>query len=729
MLARMVLTACVACLLGSVPRQGTSQSCALSSGDLIADAIRRGCTRIMLNAGTYDGRFTVDRALRIAGASETADPLEAVITANGGPVITVTAAGDLQLARLTLRGSGGEVVEPGVESAEPVVEIAEPGVESAEPVVEIAEPGAESDEPGVGLVEPDEESVEAGVENVAAGEQSIGPGAEIDEAAVKVGEPAAAAPPGETLIASPDPNPRGGCIHNSGRARVNNVLLSQCFAAQSGGAVYNSAAASFSAVSSIFDSNRAAMGSGGAIASVDGAALTLQDTDFSLNVAQGWGGAVSASGLADAITGGGFSRNRAGGHGGAVALLSGGGRLVVDGATFDSNQAGSYGGALACFDRELVARDAEFRANRAQGGGGIYAARCDLRLDRARLLGNTAGETTNGHGGALMLQQGSLLVTGGWFEGNKAGHSGGGVFANARPASLAFEDTMVRDNHARVAGGGIRAADVAVVQVNGSQMIFNTAPQGGGVYLSNGSSSVKSSSFSGNHAGSEGGALLINDATVTVENSTFASNVADHSGGGVYLRHSVDASFRNATLYGNQAGERASSLFIGSGTAVGLSNTIVFDAGDTVGDCEVQGTLTVSGRNLDSDGSCNSDVSVDPRLEMLGAGETLILDDASVTDVPVDETRLQEIAAHETTDEVPARLEGTFEEAQFGDAADEESPAARLVPLALRPLAGSPAIDGGNDEVCTDYDQNGTVRPQDGDGDGEPECNLGAIER
>ena len=769
MLTRLVLTACLACALGSAPSQVASQSCALNSGDSIADAIRRGCARITLDTGTYTGRFTVDHAVSISGASATANPSAAVITANGGPVITVAAEGDLQLSRVTLRGSGGEIVEPGGETAEPGGETAELDGETAELDGETAELDGETAELDGETAELDGETAELDGETA----ELDGETAELDgetaepdgetaepdgETAEPDGETAEpdgeTAEPGDETLTSPDPNPRGGCIYNSGRASLDYVLVTQCFAAHTGGAVYNSVAASFSAVSSLFDFNRADAGSGGAIASGSGATLTLQDTDFSMNVAQGWGGAVSSSGAADSITGGDFSRNRAGGHGAAVAFLSGGGPVIVEGATFDSNRAGHYGGAMACFDRELMVRDGEVTDNRAEGGGGIYAARCDLTLDGFRLLGNTAGETTNGHGGGLMLQEGSLLVTDGWFEGNAAGHSGGAVFANVRLASITFEDTMVRDNHAQVAGGGICVADASMVQIHGSKVIFNTALQGGGAYLSNGSSSVKRSAFAGNYAGSEGGALLSSDASLVVENSTFASNVADQAGGGVYLRQSVVASVRNATLYGNEAGEHASGLFIDSGAAVGLSNTIVFDSGTMVSDCEVQGTLTVSGHNLDSDGSCSSDLSFDPRLEMLGSGATMASDGASVDDAPVDSApvdsagaddavvhevavngvAVNETAVNETSGIDPVTDQLAFQEFMFGDpgsgdAVADESPGMRIVALALRPSTGSPVIDAGDDEVCTDYDQNGTKRPQDGDGDGEPECNLGAIEQ
>ncbi len=44
------------------------------------------------------------------------------------------------------------------------------------------------------------------------------------------------------------------------------------------------------------------------------------------------------------------------------------------------------------------------------------------------------------------------------------------------------------------------------------------------------------------------------------------------------------------------------------------------------------------------------------------------------------------------------------------------------------PQSSSPAMDAGDDQECPLTDQRGFDRPFDGDGDGEPICDIGAVE-
>jgi hypothetical protein len=71
----------------------------------------------------------------------------------------------------------------------------------------------------------------------------------------------------------------------------------------------------------------------------------------------------------------------------------------------------------------------------------------------------------------------------------------------------------------------------------------------------------------------------------------------------------------------------------------------------------------------------------------------------------------------------------------FIEADDVENQPLMLAPpeqldgtLARTPQRGSPLIDAGDDGTCLYQDQRKAPRPEDGDGDGAPRCDIGAIE-
>jgi len=90
------------------------------------------------------------------------------------------------------------------------------------------------------------------------------------------------------------------------------------------------------------------------------------------------------------------------------------------------------------------------------------------------------------------------------------------------------------------------------------------------------------------------------------------------------------------------------------------------------GDCQNEGNIGVNSHNLIEDGSCNPALIGDPRLGALG---------------------------------------------NYGGATCTH---------AL--LSGSPAIDAGDNSLCSETDQRGVVRPYDGDDEDSAICDLGAYE-
>jgi CSLREA domain-containing protein len=196
----------------------------------------------------------------------------------------------------------------------------------------------------------------------------------------------------------------------------------------------------------------------------------------------------------------------------------------------------------------------------------------------------------------------------------------------------------------------------------------NQALVGGAVYAL-GDLTIDQCTITGNTANQGffgGGGIAANGNTFTMTNSTVTGNTAIGLGGGALIAVS-ELHLINITVTANQASLGGGGLFLsGNGS---LANSIIAD--NTGGDCDLVDSIPFTDHNLDSDSSCGfvdagSHPGVNPLLGPL---------------------------------------------ANNGGATDTH---------AL--LAGSPAIDAGNNATCRATDQRGVTRPQ------GPACDIGAFE-
>jgi len=239
---------------------------------------------------------------------------------------------------------------------------------------------------------------------------------------------------------------------------------------------------------------------------------------------------------------------------------------ILDRTFVDGNAAEFDGGGVYCEDRAFVLMDDFTSVNDNQAdrdGGGLFLLGCDATLFTSfpgGIYQNVAGRD----GGGIASQGGTVSVRGnGEFvfgnpaepaavDNNQAGRNGGGIFATF-DATVNLVNSIVVGNEAGTSttglGGGVYMSFAAALNVlrsvsaadchdpvRCSQISFNTADGGGGVWSSGPASvDVSQTFFEDNSAAGSGTALIVNNsaggpsdrAVVRLEGNVIAGNDAD----------------------------------------------------------------------------------------------------------------------------------------------------------------------------------------------------------
>ncbi len=304
-------------------------------------------------------------------------------------------------------------------------------------------------------------------------------------------------------------------------------------------------------------------------------------------------------------------------------------------------------------------------------GAGITIASGNPTLANLVVAGNNA---TSG-GGGLYVDSGSPTVTDFAVRRNIAQFGGGIRVDTGAPT---FSRGSV-DGNAATDGAGLGLFNSGQVTLTNVTVRNNTATgDAGGLWLEGGSTATLSNvTIEGNFSALDGGGLYDDGSTATLSNITFSGNSAMGNGGGLYHEGVAGATLRNVTFANNTAGQSGGGVFDES--AATITQSILWaNTPDQLFD-QAGGAAPSIVRSL-VQGGCPTGATCNP-------AETL------------------------TSDPLLGQL------ADNGGATETH---------AL--LAGSPAIDAGDNAACATTDQRGTARPVDGDVDGTATCDLGAIE-
>ncbi|MGC1377452.1 MAG: choice-of-anchor Q domain-containing protein, partial [Anaerolineales bacterium] len=362
-------------------------------------------------------------------------------------------------------------------------------------------------------------------------------------------------------------------------------------------------------------------------------------------------------------------------------------------ATFQLKSVSIYGG----FAGTETARDQrDFTANVTILSGEIGAAgnsdnsyHVVTGATGAILDGFTITAGNGGEGGGMFNGAGSPTLTNVTFNDNSATYRGGGMFNGGSPT---LTNVTFSGNSATNGGGMSNSGNPTLTNVtfsNNSAVSSINMGFGGGMYNGAGSPTLTNVTFSDNSARYGGGGMYNGAGSPTLTNVTFSGNSASE-GGGMYTGPMFDLS----TFSGNSATTSGGGM---NNTIGGLTLTnVTFNGNSASEGCGMYNFVSNSTtiRNTIFWGNAGAQISN-------SCATSVISDSVIQGGCPAGSTCTNIITTSPMLG--PLGNYGGF---------------TQTIPL----LAGSSAIDAGDDTVCPATDQRGVPRPQ------GAHCDIGAYE-
>ena len=260
------------------------------------------------------------------------------------------------------------------------------------------------------------------------------------------------------------------------------------------------------------------------------------------------------------------------------------GNVDVDLSKKQGDTATSQDGETAVEKKE---KKVEIVGGTITGGtdSGVKIIGADVKLENVNVTGNSS----QGNGGGIYVEDGSVEIIGGSISGNSAAgtnergaQGGGGIYA--KNSDVVLTDTTISGN--TVTGSGKDGGGVLVkngsLTINDSTISDNTAPdQGGGIHVEWSELKITDSTVSGNKAANGAGIFMAdtdvpkNETEHTITKTTIENNTASNLGGGVYVGNNSDVTITDSTLEGNTAASQGGAIVAYSGRNITLDNTTV----------------------------------------------------------------------------------------------------------------------------------------------------------
>ena len=271
--------------------------------------------------------------------------------------------------------------------------------------------------------------------------------------------------------------------------------------------------------------------------------LTLTECVLSGNASNGDGGGICNDGGVLSMISCDIWANKAGSVGGGIENRNGG-TATLDYCAVSGNLATTgtigHGGGIHNSDATLTLTQCTISNNKvSRNGGGILNYSGDLTMDDCTVSGNLATTGTIGNGGGIDSngEDGSatLALTQCTISGNKASHTGGGIYNDQ--GNLILNTCTVSRNSSGVFGAGIgqfeASGTLTDCTISGN---VTSGSSGGGIHLdgeNTGSFTMTGCTVSGNDAKASGGGIDNYENNLSLTLCTISGNSAGKGGGGI----------------------------------------------------------------------------------------------------------------------------------------------------------------------------------------------------
>ena len=237
--------------------------------------------------------------------------------------------------------------------------------------------------------------------------------------------------------------------------------------------------------------------------------------------------------------------------------------------------------------------------------------------DTSGVSGTAINTVTRGSSNTSVLckiDTGTLTINNLKFNGNNIQSVYGALMVGAKPTVELNSGVQIYNFKTNNPGGGITSyldeTTGATITLNGASVSSNYAPNGGGIYVANGTklimngnSHVSNNSTSGSYGGSGGGIYGDSGSNITINNGIFYENGSSVNGGAIYTAGTL--SITGGSIEGNGSADAgaiyatsAASTTISGGTIGGQNSSYANTASNGTGAIVNFGTFNMTGGTI-----------------------------------------------------------------------------------------------------------------------------------